>query len=106
PELERIISKCLETEPELRYQHAAELRSDLERLKRGSDSALTDREQPPTSTRARWTVVAAATAALALAAVGYVFYPRQALALTDKDTIVLAEFTNQTGDPGFAETLR
>jgi serine/threonine protein kinase/tetratricopeptide (TPR) repeat protein len=105
PELERIVSKCLETEPELRYQHAADLRTDLERLKRGSDSALTDREQPPASARARWTVVAAA-AALALAAVGYFFYPRQASALTDKDTIVLAEFTNQTGDPVFDDTLR
>ena len=39
PELERIVSKCLETERELRYQHAADLRADLERLKRGSDSA-------------------------------------------------------------------
>jgi eukaryotic-like serine/threonine-protein kinase len=106
PELERIVSKCLETERELRYQHAADLRTDLERLKRGSDSALTDREQPPASARARWTVVAAAAAALALAVVGYVFYPRQASALTDKDTIVLAEFTNQTGDPVFDDALR
>jgi eukaryotic-like serine/threonine-protein kinase len=106
PELERIVSKCLETDRELRYQHAADLRTDLERLKRGSDSALTDREQPPASARARWTVVAAAAAALALAAVGYLFYPRQASALTDKDTIVLGEFTNTTGDPVFDETLR
>ena len=107
PELERIVSKCLETERDLRYQHAADLRTDLERLRRGSDSALTGRGQPPASARAaRWTVVAAAAAALALAAVGYVFYPRQASALTDKDTIVLAEFTNQTGDPVFDDTLR
>ena len=47
-----------------------------------------------------------AAAALTLAAVGYVFYPRQASALTDKDTIVLAEFANTTGDPVFDETLR
>ena len=57
PELERIISKCLETDRELRYQHAADLRTDLERLTRGSDSALTGREQPPATARARWTVV-------------------------------------------------
>ena len=44
---------------------------------------------------------------LAVAAVvSYIFYPRQASALTDKDTIVLAEFTNQTGDPVFDDTLR
>ena len=107
PELERIISKCLETDRELRYQHAADLRTDLERLKRGSDSALTGREQQPAKARARWPVVAAAAAAIAVAPlVGYVFYPRQASALTDKDTIVLAEFTNTTGDPVFDDTLR
>jgi len=38
PELERIVSKCLETERELRYQHAADLRTDLERLRRGRDA--------------------------------------------------------------------
>jgi serine/threonine protein kinase/tetratricopeptide (TPR) repeat protein len=105
PELERVISKCLETDRDLRYQHAADLRTDLERLKRGSDSALTGREQPNATARARWPVVAAA-AAIALAAVGYFFYPRPASALTDKDTIVLAEFTNTTGDPVFDDTLR
>ena len=105
PELERIISKCLETDRDLRYQHAADLRTDLERLTRGSDSALTGRDQPPAKARARWTVVAAAAAAIALAAVGYIFYPRPAT-LTDKDTIVLAEFTNTTGDPVFDDTLR
>ena len=39
PELERVISKCLETDRDLRYQHAADLRTDLERLTRGSGSA-------------------------------------------------------------------
>ena len=105
PELERVISKCLETDRALRYQHAADLRTDLERLTRGSDSALTDRDQQPAKARARWTVVAAAAAAIALAAVGYIFYPRQAQ-LTDKDTIVLGDFTNTTGDPVFDYTLR
>jgi eukaryotic-like serine/threonine-protein kinase len=106
PGLERIISKCLETDRDLRYQHAADLRTDLERLTRGSDSALTDREQQPAKARDRWTVVAAAAAALAGAAVvGYIFYPRPA-PLTDKDTIVLADFTNTTGEPVFDDTLR
>jgi serine/threonine protein kinase/tetratricopeptide (TPR) repeat protein len=107
PELESVISKCLETERDLRYQHAADVRTDLERLKRASDSALTGREQPAPKARARWPVVAAAAAAIGVAAVAsFIFYPRPASALTDKDTIVLAEFTNTTGDPVFDDTLR
>jgi hypothetical protein len=104
PELERVISKCLETDPDLRYQHSADLRTDLKRLQRGSDSALTGRDQPPAKARARWPVVAAAAVVGVAAVVGYVFYPRPAK-LTDKDTIVLAEFTNTTGDAVFDDTL-
>jgi serine/threonine protein kinase/Tol biopolymer transport system component len=40
PELERIINKCLEKDRELRYQHASDIRSDLKRLKRDTDSGL------------------------------------------------------------------
>src|SRR5205085_3070687 len=71
-----------------------------------SDTALAGRDQPPAKARAHWAVVAAAAATIALAAVGYVFYPRSASALSRKDTIVLAEFTNTTGDPVFDDTLR
>jgi tetratricopeptide (TPR) repeat protein/predicted Ser/Thr protein kinase len=99
PELERIISKCLESDRALRYQHAGDLRIDLERLQHGSP-------QPSDNARAgRWLVVAVAAVAVA-AVTAYIFYPRQASALTDKDTIVLAEFTNTTGDAVFDDTLR
>ena len=40
PELERIVSKCLETDPALRYQHASDLRTDLERLRRGQGATV------------------------------------------------------------------
>ena len=65
-----------------------------------------DEAEPATLARGRWPVVAGAAAALGLAAAGYFAYPRQASALTDKDTIVLAEFTNTTGDSVFDDTLR
>jgi serine/threonine protein kinase/tetratricopeptide (TPR) repeat protein len=104
-ELERIISKCLETDRDLRYQHASDLRTDLEGLRGGSDSAHAGSHRQSARARPRRTLVAAAAAAIALAALGYLFYPRQA-PLTDRDTIVLAEFSNTTGDPVFDETLR
>ncbi len=101
-ELERIISKCLETDRLLRYQHAADLRTDLERLKRATSfSAASATERPS----ARWMVAGVAGAVLAVAVAVYILYPRPA-PLTDKDTLVLAEFTNTTGDPVFDDTLR
>ena len=55
----------------------------------------------------RWKVSAAlAVALLALAAGGWRVSSRKAHALTDRDTIVLADFTNTTGDPVFDDTLK
>ena len=48
-ELEHVINKALEKSPELRYQHAADLRSDLQRLKRDSESGHTPRSVPTPS---------------------------------------------------------
>ena len=106
PELERIISKCLETDRELRYQHASDVRADLQRLKRDSGSA-----QAPSLTATppkRWKMVlaAASAAVLTLSVAGYVYLHRAAPTLTEKDTIVLADFENKTGDPVFDDTLR
>lgn len=107
-ELERIIAKALEKERKLRYQTASEIRSDLQRLKRELDSAkLLTVSQSGIGNRARrlWTAVSTAALLAVLSATGY-FYFRRGPKLTDKDTIVLADFTNRTGDPVFDDTLR
>ncbi len=104
PELERIIAKCLEPDPALRYQHTADLRTDLERLRHGHDVTVAP-QAALGRLRARWLSIGAA-AVVVTAAVAGVIYSRRAATLTDKDTIVLAEFTNTTGDPVFDGTLR
>src|ERR1022692_3190385 len=96
PEVQRIISKCLENDRERRYQHASEIRTDLQRLNRDSGGTIAKR---------RKAVVFAAAAVLAILVAGY-FYFHRTPKLTDKDSIVLADFTNTTGDPVFDGTLR
>jgi len=107
-ELERIINKCLEKDRNLRYQHASEIRTDLQRLKRDAVSALSATSPMPTATgiSIRWKVIAPAAAAVLAFAGGSYFYLHSAPKLTDKDTIVLADFVNTTGDPVFDGTLR
>ena len=68
PELERIISKCLETDRELRYQHAAELRTDLARLSSGTGAAMV---QHPALARRRTLWLALGAAAVIAAVVAW-----------------------------------
>src|SRR6185437_12849590 len=111
-DLARIISKCLEVDPELRYQHASEIRTDLQRLQRGTASAQVitgAKPRPaPTFVRQRMAMFAGAAVVLALSAAGYFYFHRahSTPALTDKDTLVLASFINKTGDSVFDGTLR
>ena len=114
PKLEDVINKALEKDRNLRYQHAADIRTDLQRLKRDSGSGpaepATPRVEPKPawkSTRFRWLVATGATMlAIGLTVGGRLFFSRKAQALTEKDTIVLADFTNTTGDTVFEGTLR
>ncbi len=98
-----VINKAIEKERELRYQAASELRADLKRLKRDTDSAAT----AIAGKRRKLSKlgVAATLVAAALAAAG-VLYLRQPPALTERDSIVLADFANTTGEPVFDGTLK
>ena len=105
-ELGRIIGKCLEKDRELRYQHASEIRADLQRLKQDIDSAqFTTSRGRGWGLSKKWVIALLAAAAIAGLSIGGYFYTRRAPKLTDKDTIVVADFANRTGDTDFDGTL-
>jgi serine/threonine protein kinase/Flp pilus assembly protein TadD len=112
-ELERIIGKALEKNRDLRYQSAVDMRTDLRRLQRSSESgegSQANTKTMPAASPARgisWKIVFACVIA-ALLAMGAVYHRlnQQKKRLTVQDTIVLADFANSTGDAIFDDTLK
>ena len=109
-QLEEIINKCLEKDREKRYQTAAEVRADLQQLKRVTETGQVTVTQSMVTARKPqigWKQIAAGGAVLVtLLGVGGWLYSRRAHALSRSDTIVLADFVNKTGDPIFDDTLK
>jgi eukaryotic-like serine/threonine-protein kinase len=117
-QLEEIINKCIEKDRDRRYASAAQVRADLVQLRRVTESGQTtasvtipavvaaaaQKRDPGFS----WKVAAAGGVAFVALLVGggWLYNTRRAHALTQADTVVLANFTNKTGDPVFDETLR
>ncbi|HVI06730.1 MAG TPA: protein kinase [Candidatus Binatia bacterium] len=136
--LDRIICKALEKDCKLRYQHAADVRADLERLKRDTESrpigAATSADAPTAANesiprpesnesgrvklrgprqkpRAEYRPggrvrLAGAMVFVALLAGSLYYRSHRPQPLTDKDTVVLADFDNKTGDPVFDDALK
>ncbi len=150
PKLEDIINKALEKDREMRYQGAAEMRTDLRRLKRemesrhgapagsgpvaiaqestseaGSENLLNPASSParaitpassssklasagPEASKTRKYWLPAVTFLVILAAIAgwYMLHSQAKPKLTEKDSVVVSEFINTTGDPVFDGTLR
>jgi len=115
PKLEDIIRKCLEKDRSLRYQNAADLRTDLQRLKRDMESgrpaaavsaSVAEILKPvEASSKNRWRVVVLILVFAVLFGSGLFYHTQQSKALTEKDTILLAAVANKTDDAIFTDTL-
>jgi Flp pilus assembly protein TadD len=107
PALQRVVHRCLEKNPEQRFQSASDLAFALDALSESGGSAHSVAvAKDATGAGKRWKVIIpGAVVVLALSVGGY-FYLRRTPKLTDKDTIVLADFVNHTGDPVFDDALK
>ena len=122
--LEEIINKALEKDRKLRYQHASEMRTDLQRSKRDSSASRTTAappiqemvSSPPQLAATGWLGLArrrrkiaagfVAVAVIVAAGLAGLHFLHRAGPLTERDTVVLADFTNSTSDPVFDDALK
>ena len=113
PQLEDIVNKLLERERERRYQTAAAVREDLRALRReletGHTASGTIAQTPAARSRPSYATLAVGAGALLVVGMVlgiWLYSARRANALSQTDTIVLADFANNTGDPVFDGTLQ
>ena len=151
PKLEDIISRALEKDRNLRYQNAADMRTELQRLKRDTDtgrvraassgtvavaqesgthaavaaptpvsasssasvatslpsSAVKLADVPVIHKKSLWKIVVSSVVVLIALITGGLYYrSHKSRPLTERDTVILSDFTNTTGDSVFDGTLR
>ena len=133
PKLEDVINKALEKDKRLRYQSAADMRTDLQRLKRDTESERsavmsTEVEAGVTNVASavspaaqasavsvvaaranpfKWVAISGTALVVVAGAVGgWLYFAHKAHALSATDTVVLADFANKTGDAVFDDTLK
>jgi serine/threonine protein kinase/tetratricopeptide (TPR) repeat protein len=102
--LQPIIAKALQKDREKRYQSAAEILADLKAIEAGAQIPLSGGRAA--SSRKLWIPALAVLAIAAVIATVFSLRQRPSHKLTEKDTIVLADFANSTGDPIFDDTLK
>jgi serine/threonine protein kinase len=116
PKLEDIINRALEKDRNLRYQHASDMRAELQRLKRDSESGRSSVASsgtvPVPEAPAAWVAkawkIGVPLLLVTLLITGGLYYHshHQSKRLTERDTIVIADFANSTGDAVFDDTLK
>ena len=115
PPMEALILKALEKDRDLRYQHASDMRADLQRIKRDTESGTISAARAasaaktalrPLSVTRRWTIAALAFLVLSALGIGiYQYRSRSILPANGRAPLYVAEFTNSTGDAVFDDVL-
>ncbi|HST12821.1 MAG TPA: serine/threonine-protein kinase, partial [Terriglobales bacterium] len=101
PALEHVILKALEKPPARRYSRASEMQADLELLRQPSGAHAVE------APRKKSWILATVTAAIITGAVAFAWLRGHTTpTLTERDTVLLREFENRTGDPVFDGTLK